>query len=237
MKKLGTITLLSAAALIFFATPADAKKFDDKTDVGINFKSDEPTIPGENKPYKDNLSLVWKPSSFQFGEQKAVGNSATFSNIVEGNQYIIVNDDRKVASTPWSLNASLSQLTDVSSDKVLPSKLTFTLGTAQSYDIGTNIGTDNDYIPNNPEVAGVLGKLHEDAGITLGNGTSKDISLEAGITAGTMILGKQTANDIKGGVATLITNTKLVVTDAKAANAAGKTYTGYVTWTLDDLQK
>lgn len=236
MKKTVMITLLSAAALLLFANTADAKSFDDKTDVGVNFKSDEPTVQGENKPYKNNLALVWKPSSFQFGEQKAVGNSATFSNTVQGNQHLIVNDDRKTASTPWALKASLSELKSTDGSKSLASKLTFTLGDAQSYKIGDTIGEDNDYIPNKPEASGSLGALDANAGITLGDGKVKAMTLEAGGATGQAILEKKAANDVKGGVATLITDAKLVVTDAQADQAAGESFTGYVTWTLDDLQ-
>lgn len=236
MKKTLMITLLAATALMLFATPAEAKSFDDKTDVGVNFKSDEPTIPGENKPYKDNLALVWKPSSFQFGEQKAVGNSATFSNIVTGKQYIIVNDDRKGVSTPWKLSAKLSELKSADGSKTLASKLTFKLGDLQSYDIGNVIGEDNDFVPNKPDASGALGEINANAGITLGDGASKAITLDAGNTTGISILDKKVANENKGGVATLISETKLIVTDAKAASAAGESFTGYVTWTLDDLQ-
>ncbi|MBO0441094.1 WxL domain-containing protein [Candidatus Enterococcus ikei] len=236
MKKTVMITLLSAATLLLFANTADAKSFDDKTDVGVNFKSDEPTVQGENKPYKDNLALVWKPSSFQFGEQKAVGNSATFSNVIQSNQYLIVNDDRKTASTPWALKASLSELKSTDGSKSLASKLTFALSDAQSYTIGDTIGEDNDYIPNKPEASGSLGTLDPNAGITLGDGKVKAMTLVAGETTGQAVLEKKAANDVKGGVATLIKDAKLVVTDAKADQAAGESFTGYVTWTLDDLQ-
>lgn len=240
MKKTLMITLLSAAALMLFATSADAKTFDDKTDVGVSFKSDEPTIPGENKPYKDNLSLVWKPSTFQFGEQRAVGNSATFSNTIKGNQYLVVNDDRKTTPTPWSLTAKMSDLTATDGAKTLASKLTFNLGEAKSYKITndpTDLNEDNDYKVNKPDEAGVLGALDANAGITLGDGTSKAVTLEAGNASSKVILEKKAANDVKGGVATLITDTKLVVTDAQSDSAAGESFTGYVTWTLDDLVK
>ena len=237
MKKTVMITLLSAAALLLFASTADAKSFDDKTDVGVNFKSDDPTIPGENKPYKNNLALVWKPSSFQFGEQKAVGNSATFSNTISGNQYLIVNDDRQTVSTPWALKASLSELKSTDGTKTLASKLMFTLGDAQSYNIGDDIGDDNDYKPTKPGAEGSLGALDANAGITLGDGKVKTMTLEAGLADGQAVLEKKTANDVKGGVATLITGAKLVVTDAQKDNASGESFTGHVTWTLDDLQK
>ncbi|WP_348921000.1 WxL domain-containing protein [Enterococcus rotai] len=238
MKKTLMITLLSSAALMLFATSADAKTFDDQTDVGVSFKSDDPTVIGDNQPFKDNLSLVWKPSAFQFGEQTAVGNSATFSNTVEGNQYLVVNDDRADdALTGWKLTAKMSELKSASGAKTLASKLTFNLGTAQAYritDDPTKLNDKNDYIVNKPDTEGVLTEL-EDAGIKLGDGASKSIELVAGDTTSKTILGKETANGTKGGVATLIKDTKLVVADAEKDNAAGESFTGTVTWTLDDL--
>ncbi|EOH96656.1 hypothetical protein UAW_01821 [Enterococcus haemoperoxidus ATCC BAA-382] len=237
MKKAVLVTLLSTAALMAFATSADAKTYEDKTDVGVNFKSDEPTIPGENKPYKNNLSLVWKPSSFQFGEQKAVGASATFNNTVVGDQYLVVNDDRQTVSTPWELKVKLSELTTADASKKLASKLTFNLNDAQAYDIGTTIGEDNDFIANKPGDEGVLKALDPNAGITLGDGKVKSLSVEAGATTQQPVLVKAKANDIKGGVSTLIKDVKLVVTDAQADKASGESFTGQVSWTLDDLQQ
>lgn len=234
MKKAVMITLFSSAALMMFATSADAKSFEDKTDVGVSFKSEEATVPGENTPFKNNLSLVWKPSSFQFGEQKAIGNIATFNNVIEEDQYLIVNDDREVVSTPWSLKANMSKLLSTDGEKELASKLVFNVGAAQSYTIGTEIGKDNDFIPAKPTTA--LGELDAEAGITLGDGQTNVVTLEAGAATGQAILTKAEANDIKGGVATKISNTKLVVTDSKADEAAGESFTGYITWTLDDLQ-
>lgn len=241
MKKTIMITLLSSAALMMFATNADAKSFDDRSDVGVSFKSEDPTIPGENKPYKDNLSLVWKPNSFEFGEQKAVAGIATFNNNVEGKQYLVVNDDRPDASLPaWTLSAKLSEMkaTDGSDTKVA-SKLMYTLGDAQSYDIGTTIDPiTNDYIAPNPsteEGASSLDTLAADSKITLG-GTNQAMTLEAGGKTSQVVMQKTEATATKGGYATLIKDTKLVVTDAKTANAAGKKFSGQVTWTLDDLQ-
>ncbi|EOH96677.1 hypothetical protein UAW_01842 [Enterococcus haemoperoxidus ATCC BAA-382] len=235
MKKLVMMSLLSATALMLFAPKADAKSFEDKTDIGVSFKSDDPTIPGENKPFKNNLSLVWKPTSFQFGEQKAVGASATFSNTVKGNQYLIVNDDRSAATTSWSLNVKLSEMTTADASKTLASKLMVNLNDAQKYDIGSEIGEDNDFVPNKPDATS-LSALDANAGITLGDGKAKTLTIEAGNTTGQAVLVKKTANAVKGGVSTLISDVKLVVTDAAKDEAAGESFAGTVSWTLDDLQ-
>lgn len=243
MKKLVMISLVSTAALMMFAKPADAKTFDDKTDVGVSFKSDDATIPGENKPYKDNLSLVWKPNSFEFGEQKAVGGIATFNNTSDAvePQYLVVNDDRPLATLPqWTLSAKLSEMK--STDKAattLASKLTYTLGDVQSYDIGNVIDpATNDYVapnPSKPEGENSLGILAADAKIQLG-GTNQVMTLEAGNTTSQSVMQATEDKTVKGGYATQVKNTKLIVTDAKADKAAGKSFTGQVTWTLDDLQ-
>ncbi|WP_348921151.1 hypothetical protein [Enterococcus rotai] len=235
-KQLVLVSLLSAATVTMFATSADAKTFDDKSEVGVQFKSDDPTVPGENKPYKDNLSLVWKPNSFEFGQQKAVAGIATFNNTVTGDQYLVVNDDRPTESTgAWTLSAKMSDLVS-DATKLSGAKLTYTLEDAQSYDIGAVDPSTNDFTPSNPaEDKTVLGTLDPNAAITLGDNGSKNISLDAGSTTGKNIIAKTTANDVKGGVASKVTNVKLVVTDTKGAQAAGKSFTGSVTWTLDDL--
>ncbi|WP_086314565.1 hypothetical protein A5821_002147 [Enterococcus sp. 7F3_DIV0205] len=238
-KQLVMISLLSAAAVTMFATSADAKTFDDKTDVGVQFKSDDPTIPGENKPYKDNLSLIWKPNSFEFGQQKAVAGIATFNNTITGDQYLVVNDDRPTETTgAWKLTAKMSKLvSDATDTKGLEgAKLTYTLDAAQSYDIGQVDPSTNDFTPKNPaDDKTVLGTLDPNAAIQLGDGTSTDMTLEAGSTTGKEVIAKTAANKVKGGVATKVTNVKLVVTDTKGAKAAGKSFSGSVTWTLDDL--
>ncbi|WP_207694465.1 hypothetical protein DOK67_0001070 [Enterococcus sp. DIV0212c] len=238
MKKTIMISLLSTAAMMMFATSADAKSFDDNTDVGVSFKSDEPTTPGDNKPYKDNLSLVWKPSSFEFGQQKAVGGVATFNNTVEGKQYLVVNDDRgdETLST-WDLKAKFSEMKSADGKTKLTSKLVYGLGDLQSYDIGTTIDPEtNDFIAPNPatdEGASSLGTLPSDSKVVLGGNT---MTLEAGSTTATTVMNKTEATKTKGGYATLIKDVKLVATDAKKNLASGKSFTGQVTWTLDDLQ-
>ncbi|EOH96636.1 hypothetical protein UAW_01801 [Enterococcus haemoperoxidus ATCC BAA-382] len=236
MKKTILVTLLSASAMMLFATSADAKTFGDTTDVGVSFKSDEATIPGENQPFANNISLIWKPGNFEFGEQKAVGASATFNNISTDKQYLVVNDDRQLDSVPaWDLKAQLSDLTATDGTK-LTSKLIYTLEDAQSYDIGEVDPNTNDFTPKNPASdSTVLGTLDPDSKIVLAGG-KKSMTLEAGQTTAQAAIQKTEANAIKGGVATQIKDIKLVVTDPKADDAAGKAFTGTVNWTLDDLQ-
>ncbi|WP_242590040.1 hypothetical protein IGL98_002700 [Enterococcus sp. DIV0840] len=233
MKKLVLTTLLASSALIVFAKTADAVEVGkDKTDAGIKFETDGPVKPGSG-PFKDNLSLVFVPSSFDFGNQKATANIATYSNTFKEDQYITVNDDRQgtttgegetaVRTTPaWKVTASMSDLVSTGdSATTLPSKLTFELGDPQAYTIGTKIDPDtNDFIPN--PVKDNMSKLPEPNNIVLGDGKTKTISLEAGKTTAAQVLGKSKSDAVTGGFATKLSNVKLSVTSG--SNASGKTF-------------
>ncbi|EOL50919.1 WxL domain-containing protein [Enterococcus caccae] len=228
MKKILFTTLLASSALLIFAKPANAEEVgNEQTDLGIRFDTDGPNKPGQG-PFKDNLALVWTPSKFDFGRQAATANIATYSNTVAGDQYIVVNDDRQEAETSgWKVTAKLSKL--VSSDSSateLPSKLTFTLGDAQSYGIGEVDPDTNDFLPN--PIEGNLGKLADSNNITV----SKSVTLEAGNTTSTNIIAKTKADAVKGGFATKLSDTKLTVT--KGTGAAGKAFNASVNWSLDN---
>ena len=247
MKKAIMVTLLSSAALMLFAAPADAaEKKTTTTDVGVSFKNDAPTIPAEDmKPYKNNLAVVWKPGSFQFGEQTAVAGTAIFNNIkgdnggtaannnTELSQYLVVNDDRELKTegknSAWALRADMSALKTVDGAAELQAaKLTMDLNAPKMYDIGTAIDPkDNDFVANEPWTAGVLTDFDSKSGIEL----APTATLEAAGTSKVDIFTKKTANDFRSGVATTIQNVKLHVTDAKQD---GKAFTGTITWTLDD---
>ncbi|WP_375179676.1 WxL domain-containing protein [Enterococcus rotai] len=251
-KQLVMASLVSAAAVTLFATTANAEDpvntNSDKvqqTDVGIEFKTDKGTLPGTG-PYKDNLAIVWKPGSFNFGTQEALGSIKTYSNTVTKPQYIVVNDDRPDASaidktrSAWELKAQLSQLkTSEAADPALEATLTYTLGDAQAYNIGDKIVND-DYVPLDPEdpnSGAFTGKpaLTATDNITLGDTaamTKTTMSLKAGDATGSKVMSKTQKNAFRGGVASLITDTKLVVPDG--SKAAGKSYSGKVTWTLSD---
>ncbi|MEI5993503.1 WxL domain-containing protein [Candidatus Enterococcus mansonii] len=245
MKKILFTTLLASSALMIFAKPANAEEIGkEQTDLGIRFDTDGPVKPGSG-PFKDNLALVWTPSKFDFGRQSATANIATYSNTVAGDQYIVVNDDRQTAETggehggegeqtraattsAWKVTASLSKLVSKDDSATeLPSKLTFTLGDPQSYDIGEVDPDINDFSPSVPG-AGNLGKLDDPNNIVVG----KNVVLEAGNTTATNILAKTKADSVKGGFATKLTDTKLTVTTG--TGAAGKAFKGSVTWSLDN---
>ncbi|MGX7244556.1 WxL domain-containing protein [Enterococcus quebecensis] len=239
MKKILFTTLLASSALLIFAKPANAEELGkEQTDLGIRFDTDGPVKPGSG-PFKDNLALVWTPSKFDFGRQSATANIATYSNTTVGDQYIVVNDDRQTteaggeetkASTTsaWKVTASLSKLVSKDDSATeLPSKLTFTLGDPQSYDIGEVDPDINDFSPNVPSQDN-LGQLEDPNNIVVG----KSVTLEAGNTTATNIIAKTKADSVKGGFATKLSDTKLTVTTG--TGAAGKAFKGSVTWSLDN---
>ncbi|WP_207695822.1 hypothetical protein DOK67_0001463 [Enterococcus sp. DIV0212c] len=244
MKKILFTTLLASSALLIFAKPANAEEVGkEQTDLGIRFDTDGPNKPGEG-PFKDNLALVWTPSKFDFGRQKATANIATFSNTIKDEQYLVVNDDRQVSdpgtggeddgktkadgtTSAWKVTAAMSPL--VSKDEAeteLPSKLTFTLEDPQAYDIGEVDPDTNDYTPN--PIEGNLSALTDADNII----TGKSVTLEAGNTTATNVLAKTKADTAKGGFSTKLKDIKLVVTTGKGA--AGKAFKGSVTWSLDN---
>ncbi|OTN83837.1 hypothetical protein A5819_003656 [Enterococcus sp. 7E2_DIV0204] len=238
MKKILFTTLLASSALLIFAKPANAEEVGSmESDLGIRFDTDGPVQPGPG-PFKDNLALVWTPSKFDFGRQAATANIATYSNTVAGDQYIVVNDDRQgtetgeegakvVTTSAWKVTASLSKLVSKDSSATeLPSKLTFTLGDAQSYNIGEVDPDTNDFLPN--PIEGNLGTLADPNNITV----NKNVTLEAGNTTGTNIIAKTKADAVKGGFATKLSDTKLTVTTG--TGAAGKAFKGSVNWSLDN---
>lgn len=231
MKKIFlTTTLVASTALLAFAVPAQADEIDNaQTDVGVSFDTDGPNKP-EPGPFKDNLALVWTPTRFNFGKQEAVANIATYNNMVEGDQYIVVNDDRELVdskTSAWKVSATLSDLVSTdSAATTLPAKLTFTLDDPEAYDIGLVDPDTNDYLPN--PIEGNLSVLSGTHNIVTGSA----VTLEAGNTTAATILGKTTENGVVGGFATKLSNTKLTVTSS--AGAAGKTFKGTVTWSLDD---
>lgn len=255
MKKAILATLLSATALTLFAAPASAATKNTKTDVGVQFKSDDPTVEtgDEMKPYKNNLAVIFKPGSFEFGEVKSQIGSKTLNNIKGTNngldatisptgQYLVVNDDRDPAKQTggtngaWNLTAQLSDLqTADKAEKLTSAKLEFRLDGLKKYNIGTALDTTgNDYIPAKPWDADVVTDFAtNDSGVVAPDAT-KTLTLEAGVAQQVPILSKTAANSYRSGVITSIRDVKLSVIDA---NQKDKAFTGTITWTLDDLEK
>lgn len=232
LKKTVMVTLFSATALVLFATPADATTKDDKTDVGVSFKATGPNTPGENGPFKDNLALIWKPTAFTFGEQKAIADKATYNGTLSGQEYVVINDDRQDAETDrWELKAKLTELKSKDgAAKLANASLAIGFDAPQSYELGTNPDSSgNDYTPNKP-TKDYLGELAPNSDIE----ASSTVTLTAGGEAH-QVLAKTNKNAVKGGVAAKISSTKLTVLSSKDLD--GKSFNGQVIWTLDDFVK
>lgn len=242
MNKLALTTIIVGAALAISAKPAYAAEIEGQdSEVGIRFDTNGPVQPGPG-PYKDNLSMAWTPSKFNFGKQEAVAKIATYNNMTPGEQYIVVNDDRegapedeggktkaetKTKTSAWKVTAKMSKLVSKdNSTTELPAKLMFSLDKAQAYDIGDVDPDTNDYLPN--VIEGNLSPLPDPNNIEVGT----DISLEAGNTTGTKIIAKTKEDTMQGGFATKLSKVKLVVTSSE--KAAGKAFKGSVTWSLDN---
>ncbi|MEI5990738.1 WxL domain-containing protein [Enterococcus crotali] len=253
MKKAIMVTLLSSAALMLVATPANAAEKETKTDVGVSFISDDPTVEAEDmRPFKNNLAVVFKPSSFQFGNQKAVGGIAMFANTTGDNggtignkpttdksQYIVVNDDRDYTqqgvdgkNSPWTLKANLSELKTSDGAATLQSaKITMALNEPKLYNIGAALNEDEtDFIGNKPWEEGALEALPNDTGVV----AASTVTLEAGGTTKADIFTKKDANTFRKGVSSVIQNVKLNIVDSDQQNLGGKSFTGKVHWTLND---
>ncbi|MGX7151274.1 WxL domain-containing protein [Enterococcus ureasiticus] len=248
-KQLAIVSLLSVAAVSMLATSANAAEVSNETtDAEISFNTGKGTDPGKG-PFKDNLSLVFKPSTFQFGKQDATAGISTFYNTVTDpkKQYLVVNDDRPLDPTTknlskWTLTAKLSAMTTGTEKEGLNAKLSYTLGAATEYKIGETMTTNgDDYIPNDPEtnsteaLGGPLNVGTEK--LKFGDGTSSTVTLEAGASSTTDVIAKTDVTTKKVGVASKVDNVKLIVTNAEKSGAAGKTYKGTVTWSLDDAPK
>lgn len=242
MKKiLLTTTLLSTFVLGgALSASADVVKTAD-TPIGIEFEPDGGTelVPG---PYKGVLTLVYKPTAFEFGKTKATGALLTFNAQAptgeNKDQWLVVNDDRDNTTKPdgsnddnakrgdaWQLTAKMAPLT--SGAETLPASLLMKMGAVKKYDMGTT-PDGNDIKPNPADDTNIVA-FPEDAahGVTL---VATDVELVADAGAETKIMSKALANGNKVGVATQVTDTKLRV--QAPTTAAGKSYTSKVTWTL-----
>ncbi|MFD2307027.1 WxL domain-containing protein [Enterococcus termitis] len=259
MKKAILATLLSATALTLLAVPADAATKKTETDIGVQFKSDDPTVESGMKPYRNNLSVVFKPSSFEFGEVKSQPGSMILNNIKGANaglgekidpkgSYLVVNDDRDITKQPneelgaWTLTAQLSELqTADKTAKLSNAKLDFKLDGLKKYDISASpLDSENDYIPLKPWESDKDSKpvvtdfAPEDVhGVGIPDAT-KVLTLEAGVNQQVAILTKEKANKYNKGVITSIRDVKLSVIDADQKDQSFK---GTITWTLDDAPK
>lgn len=233
--------LISTVLLGSFQTVLAAQVKEADTPVGIEFEEETDLVPG---PYKGVLTLVYKPSSLNFGKYKGTGAQITASAVNIGGQtnkkqWLVVNDDRDYTTPPqgstdtnnkqggqWNLTAKMSELTDgkTTNPTVLPATLKMNFKDIEQYTMGTTPDGSGDYIPNHPNDAGVIGTMPAGNNITLTNA----LSLESDGTP-VEVMVKDADTNAKVGVATQLESANLIV--QPTANFGG-TMSSRITWTL-----
>lgn len=248
MKKVLATLLFAATALTIggqaFAeeNAADLKR-SGKTDVGVSFETDASNKPGDG-PFKDNLTLTWMPSSFEFGTQKASGtsNKATYTPKATDQQYLVVNDDRQAEADKkkaFAVTAELSQFVSTKDNtKILDADVILTMEDPKKYTMGeAPITLPNGSVDIDPAYPDA-NSLAEDA--TLKGSleypelvdTKHVYTISSGAKATPVQLFSKKADADVTGIAHRIEKADLVVYGAETNKAAGHTFTGQITWTL-----
>lgn len=246
MKKLILTTALVSTVILAGASNASAaevKKAD--TEIGIEFDGTGTEIV--DGPYLNRLTLVYKPSAFQFKKAKALGVTETHDAVAtDGPRWLVVNDDRNytdnaaagteaqvpgdvsdVKGGTWVLKATMSDLK--AGSETVPAKLSLALGEVKSYDIGTTLNAAQDDLIPNPADAPYISDFAPGADHKV-KVLTPALELEAGDGNQTAIMNKDTADGEKIGVATEVTDVKLQTT--AGTKARGKAFQSKVTWTL-----
>lgn len=229
-------TLLSSFVLVGAVVVSADEVKQAETPVGIEFKTEGPNevVTG---PYKGVLTLVHKPTAFEFGSHSATGALLTAEGKMEGKQYLVVSDDRdndtvgtgvsdqnSKKGDPWKLTAKMDELK--SGTETLPSKLILNLGAAKKYDLGTTPDGNGDIKPNPANDTSISDFADETHGVKI----TEKVELESDKNNEVVIMNKAKEDGKKIGVATQVESTNLIIQAPKTS--AGKQYTSKVIWTL-----
>lgn len=246
-----TLVAATALAALVPAVTVNAET-EGKTDVGIGFGGDSTKVPG---PYMDNLSLVYLPTSFDFGSGIAMENNVNSfpqknvdSNAANYNsqQFITVIDDRDPkaagATGTWKLTAQLDALTKVggTADQKLTGDLVFTVSAPENYKYGKDEldASKTDYLMPEPGStpagkAGSLSALTNPDDYVLG-AANGEIKVPIGAATGTAVLGRSKAGATdetkKQAVNSKVSKVNLNVTGQEKSS----TYTGKLDWKLSN---
>lgn len=222
------VTALAVTTLgVISAGAAYAAEVDNAdTEVGIGFV--DAHIPGE----KDgDLQLRWVPKKLDFGKYNDVNGKYTeFSEVSTNSYYVVVRDTRKDDPTgtsndtnKWKVNAKLGEITNASAPtkKLTKAQLYFD-SKAHGY-----VGEDD---PNT-----VASTIKAAATHATGTGSktptvTAKTQLEAG--GASKILMVQNNQDASADWAASLENIKLGVGGKQGEK--GLSYSGKLTWTLDD---
>lgn len=228
---------LIAAPTISSAATADNKKASTKT--GISFEGDQTIEPG---PHKGNLSMVSVPTEFSFGKHKAVAGAQKFKETKVTKKWLVVNDDREIASDKtndpkenWKLEASLDNY-ETTAKAQLPASVTFTSADKlKKFDMGALSVVDGkeDYTPSAPSDDPTTGNI-KDLATQPGIAITPAVKLTAGGDAVKVL--EKTAKDKeeKGAYALNIDNVFLETTIGDASKVSGKAFTSTINWLLTD---
>lgn len=230
-KVVGTLVVAMTAGAAFLPLTAQATGVSE-TGAGIGFSSGpNTTIPG---PYEDQLSLVNRPTSFQFGESNTPSKTTkAYTQAPTGKQYIAAFEDRSDADrTAWNLKAQLSNLVsgevdESGKEKALSATLSFNTASISTFTIDKD--TETGLYPIKIPVLPPLTDIGAGAAVT---GVQK-VNLVAG--GDSAIIMKATKDAVKGGYAAEVKNVQLLVNGVQATETNGKSFSGQVTWSLENV--
>lgn len=205
-KMLGTVlSIATIGSVAAGGLGAHAAQVDSKdTGVTINFTGQDQVDPS------GDLSIVQMPAAYDFGTHPVSSTDQTYNADAQGTRYTVVRDVR--ATKTYKLTGALS-LEDSSSN---------TLNASLEYDAGVATINDSTTAADAPGNA----VANSDAALTV---HSSSQSLTAGAGAVSLLTSNAGNTEVAG---LSVSNVKLRV----AGNAAqdGETYSGNITWSLDD---
>lgn len=225
-KVLGSLVVALACGVALLPGEAKAAGIAE-TGVGIGFSSGGTTIiPG---PYENQLSLISRPTAFQFGSTNDSSETTkAYDQVIDEKQYISAYEDRD-EKTKWTLNAQMSDLKASDGATNLAATLNFNTATINTFKL------EKDEDGMFPKVVTELPTLTAYTGEAV-KGVKK-VSLEAGSTTSTPIMtaaADALAKDEHGGFASEVKNVQLLVNGDQETK--GKSFSGTVTWSLDDTK-
>lgn len=210
----GLLTSASVLGICLSGGTAFADNVTDQdTQVGIGFGEH---ITGG--PEDGELQIAWLPKEFNFGSGKTPDASLAVDYDVTGGakKYVVVSDERPgVGVEKWELTAKLGDLKTTTGNKLAGATINFA---------GAMKGYAGNKAPEDP--ASVIAPGSRTATVPTGT-----ISLAQGAT-GTLVMEDTVGTSYKGKTALEMTNIKLNVPGGAALD--NQTYTGTVTWSLDD---
>lgn len=218
-----TVTTLGAIG-VGSAYAAEVDK--GETEVGIGFV--DAHIPGEND---GDLQLRWVPKKLDFGKYNDVNGKYTEFDEVSGNSYyVVVRDTRKDDQTgtvndtnTWKVSAKLGEITNATTPtKKLDKAQLFFDSKAHGY-----VGEDD---PNTVASTIKAAAAHATSTGSKTPTVQAKTQLEAGGASKELV--RQTAQDASADWASSLENLKLGVGGKQGEK--GLSYSGTLTWTLDD---